>query len=163
MTHGITSTCFPTPSTLHLPLSLIKACRHRVKSLNKHQCSCIRSSSGPACTHSLLNETATSKVGRVAHRDQFVCSGAVDTAKLLHLSRRELYSIAQDRGGNVLMDEQWSCKISQPKFRRRDRFTVSIEYSATVGRSSWPDAQRPVQLKAAKGVGGLMTIIDRAD
>lgn len=38
---------------------------------------------------------------------------------------------------------------------------LQIHYSATVARTFFPDAQRPVGVEAAKGIKGLMTILDR--
>lgn len=64
-------------------------------------------------------------------------------------------------GGNILLDEQWNCSIRNPKLQRNYEFKVTIHYSATVARSFFPDAQRPVGIEAAKGIKGLMTILDR--
>ncbi|KIK97651.1 hypothetical protein PAXRUDRAFT_135879 [Paxillus rubicundulus Ve08.2h10] len=102
------------------------------------------------------------KVGpRVDHTEQFVCKGGVDAGRLLDLSRKGLYSIAKEMGGNVLLEEQWDCKIRYPRLQKRDEFKVTIHYVATVARSAWPDAQRPVDIEAAKGIRGLMTVLDR--
>jgi hypothetical protein len=125
---------------------------------------CIEITSGPARTHSTLLDTISTAHGaRLAHKDVFICKGAVDVVKLLVLSRRTLYATAKECGGNVLLDEQWCCKISQPKFRKQNRFRVKIQYSATAARSYWPDPQRPVQTNAAKGIDGLMTILHRKE
>ncbi|EPQ60928.1 hypothetical protein GLOTRDRAFT_124670 [Gloeophyllum trabeum ATCC 11539] len=150
-------------SLVDLTQHLLKACRHRVTRPQKRCRHCIKNNSGPARTHSALEGRLTTRNGRLVHRDTYLCSGAVDVEKLLYLSRRELYSIAQDCGGNVLLDEQWSYEICHPTFRRQNRYKVTIQYSATIGRSCWPDTQRPVQLAKAKGIAGLMTILDRAD
>jgi hypothetical protein len=79
---------------------------------------------------------------------------------------------------------RWKCKISRPKFRKQEHFRVKvrsrkkpkgfggynkltllskIQYSAKIARSHWPDAQRPVEIEAAKGIKGLMTILDRRE
>ncbi|KAH7883900.1 hypothetical protein F5I97DRAFT_1780546, partial [Phlebopus sp. FC_14] len=122
----------------------------------------IRSSSGPARTNDTLANTKPLKVGpRVAHTEQFLCRGGVDAGRLLDLSRKGLYSTAREMGGNVLLEEQWDCSIRYPKLQKRDEFKVTICYSATVARSFWPDAQRPIDVEAAKGIKGLMTILDR--
>ncbi|KIJ05029.1 hypothetical protein PAXINDRAFT_93980 [Paxillus involutus ATCC 200175] len=122
----------------------------------------IKSCSGPARTHDVLANTKPIKVGpRVAHTEQFVCKGGVDAGRLLNLSRKGLYSIAKEMGGNVLLEEQWDCKIRYPRIQKRDEFKVTIHYAATVARSAWPDAQRPVDIEAVKGIRGLMTVLDR--
>ncbi|KIM84561.1 hypothetical protein PILCRDRAFT_29983, partial [Piloderma croceum F 1598] len=97
----------------------------------------------------------------ITHKDVFLCEGAVDLCKLLYLSRRTLYDVGRENGANVLLDEQWRCKISRPKFRKQNRFRVKIQYTAMMARSHWPDAQRPVEIEAAKGIEGLMTILHR--
>ncbi|KAH7921143.1 hypothetical protein BV22DRAFT_1038980 [Leucogyrophana mollusca] len=122
----------------------------------------IESSSGPARTHPTLLDTKPVTYGpRVAHKDKFICKGGVDAVKLLDVSRRGLYSTAKEMGGNVLLEEQWDCKICHPRFHKHDRFKVTIHYSAQVARSPRPDAQKPIEAAAAKGVKGLMTVLDR--
>jgi len=120
-------------------------------------------SSGRARTHACLLDTVTVSGPRITHKDMFLCQDAVDLVKLLYLSRRSLYAAARESGGSVLLEEQWRCRISRPKFKRQDRFRVKIQYSATVAQSYWPDAQRPVEIEAAKGIEGLMTILVRKD
>lgn len=67
--------------------------------------SSINSSSGSA--HSRKINVKPVKSGpRVAHTEQFLCKGGVDTGRLLDLSRKALYSRAKAMGGNVLLDEQ---------------------------------------------------------
>ncbi|KAF9243800.1 hypothetical protein BU15DRAFT_42702, partial [Melanogaster broomeanus] len=122
----------------------------------------IKSCSGPARTHDVLANTKPIQVGpRVAHTEQFHCKGGVDARRLLDLSRKGLYSIAREMGGNVLLEEEWNCSIRHPRLQKRDEFKVTIHYAATVARSAWPDAQRPIEMKAAKGIKGLMTVLDR--
>lgn len=121
----------------------------------------VKSSSGPARTHAVLADTKPVKVGpRVIHTEQFICKGGVDTGRLLDISRKKLYTTAKAMGGNVLLDEQWDCSIRHPKLQKHE-FKVTIRYSATVARSFFPDGQRPVGIEAAKGVKGLMTVLDR--
>ncbi|KIJ68745.1 hypothetical protein HYDPIDRAFT_106981 [Hydnomerulius pinastri MD-312] len=122
----------------------------------------IKSCSGPARTQYQLADSKPVKVGpRVAHTEQFICRGGVDAGRLLDLSRKGLYSTAKEMGGNVLLEEQWDCSIRHPRLQKGDKFKVTIHYSATVARSFWPDAQRPVEIEAAKGIKGLMTVLDR--
>ncbi|KAG6334928.1 hypothetical protein ID866_4170 [Astraeus odoratus] len=122
----------------------------------------IKSSSGPARTHDTLTNTKPLKVGpRVVHTEQFLCKGGVDTGRLLDLSRKGLFATAKEMGGNILLDEQWDCSIRHPGLQKNHEFKVIIRYSATVARSFFPDVQRPVGIEAARGVKGLMTILDR--
>lgn len=122
----------------------------------------VESSSGPARTHACLADLKPAIVGpRVEHKDEFTCKGGVDAGRLVNLARKGLYSTAKEMGGNVLLEERWDCEIRHPRSQRRDQFKVTIHYSATVARSCWPDAQRPVEIEAAKGIKGLMTVIDR--
>ncbi|KAG6371647.1 hypothetical protein JVT61DRAFT_9361 [Boletus reticuloceps] len=122
----------------------------------------IKSCSGPARTHDTLVKTTPMRVGpRVAHTEQFLCKGGVDARRLVDVSRKGLYSVAKAMGGNVLLEEQWDCIIRHAKLQKRGEFKVVVHYSATVARSAWPDAQKPVQIEAAKGIKGLMTVLDR--
>lgn len=62
--------------------------------------------SGPARTHSMLLDTTAVHGPRLTHKDTFLCKDAVDLCKLLYLSRRTLYIVGKENGGNVLLDEQ---------------------------------------------------------
>lgn len=62
-------------------------------------------SSGPARSHE-TNMKPVQVGPRVVHREQFVCRGGVDTARLLDLSRKGLFSTAKEMGGNILLEEQ---------------------------------------------------------
>ncbi|KAG2142489.1 hypothetical protein BD769DRAFT_1348533 [Suillus cothurnatus] len=120
----------------------------------------IESSSGPARTHACLADLKPTLVGpRVEHKDEFTCKGGVDAGRLVNLARKGLYSTAKEMGGNVLLEEKLAWLASL--YQRRDQFKVTIHYSATVARSYKPDAQKPVEIEAAKGIKGLMTVIDR--
>ncbi|KAG9314649.1 hypothetical protein JVU11DRAFT_5454 [Chiua virens] len=122
----------------------------------------VKSCSGPARTHDVLAKMEPVKVGpRVAHTEQFTCKGGVDARRLVDLSRKGLYSVAKMMGGNVLLEEQWDCIIRHAKLQKRDEFKVVVRYSATVARSTCPDVQKPVQIESAKGIKGLMTVLDR--
>jgi len=94
-------------------------------------------------------------------QDQFICVGAVDLAKLLRACRATLYDSAESLGANVLVDEQWDVKICAPKHRNDSTFKVNIRYSASAARSEKCDPHRPVALDQAKGIPGLMTILER--
>jgi len=65
--------------------------------------------SGPPQTHPSLTEDGVTCEARalIEHRDQFVCAGAVDMAKLLRGSRSSLVEKAMTLGANVLVDEQY--------------------------------------------------------
>ncbi|KAF7982067.1 hypothetical protein HWV62_30360 [Athelia sp. TMB] len=130
----------------------------------------IEITSGPARTHSALLDTTAAVHGpQIGHEDVFVCKNAVDVHKLLHLSRRSLYAVARENGANVLLDEQWRCKITHPKFAKQNRFRVKVQYSAVMAKSCWPDAQKPVELHTAaeaasdSRINGLMTILERKE
>ncbi|KZT04449.1 uncharacterized protein LAESUDRAFT_657779 [Laetiporus sulphureus 93-53] len=92
----------------------------------------------------------------------FVCRDGVDTARLLRLVRAELLEQAKTLGGSVLVDEQWSCTICGPRDDGRT-FKVHIRYAASAARSARPDPQSPVAIEHAKGIPGLMTILDREE
>ncbi|KAH7920182.1 hypothetical protein BV22DRAFT_1021700 [Leucogyrophana mollusca] len=125
----------------------------------------VDSASGDPQTHpSLRGEDATCKRKvPMGHGDVFVCTGAVDVAKLLRGSRASLLEKAELLGGNVLVDESWSCTICGPKNRKDGTFKVQIRYYASASRSSRPDPQKPVALDRVQNVPGLMTIIDREE
>lgn len=64
-------------------------------------------------------------------------------------------------GGNTIVNEGWTCSISQPNKNSR-LFRVYITYEGTPARCDLPDPGRPVALDQAKGVPGLMTVMSRA-
>jgi len=120
----------------------------------------IDSSSGEPQTHpSLSGEgvTCPEKVDLELKR-VFMCESAVDVAKLLRLSRAELFERARLWNANVLVNEQWHSTICGPKHRKDGSFKVQIRYSASASRSSMPDPQKPVAIDKVKSVPGLMTI-----
>ncbi|KAH7912170.1 hypothetical protein BJ138DRAFT_1005028 [Hygrophoropsis aurantiaca] len=125
----------------------------------------IDSASGAPQTHpSLCGENATCKRKvPMVHGDVFVCTGAVDVAKLLRGSRASLLEKAELLGGNVLVDERWICTICGPKNRKDGTFRVQIRYYASASRSPTPDPQKPIALDRVQNVPGLMTIIDREE
>jgi hypothetical protein len=60
-----------------------------------------------------------------------------------------------------IIPQQW-LDHSTRKMRRNLLKFIQIHYSATVARSpNKEDAQKPVEIQAAKGIKGLMTVIDR--
>ncbi|KAF8979441.1 hypothetical protein BDQ17DRAFT_1264675, partial [Cyathus striatus] len=91
----------------------------------------------------------------------FYCKGAVNVGRLLHLSRKELYDLARSSGANVLLNEEWCCKITHPLFKGKNHYRVRILYSADLACSMLSDAQKPVAVEDAKGVEGVMIILDR--
>ncbi|KAH9836371.1 uncharacterized protein C8Q71DRAFT_80209 [Rhodofomes roseus] len=94
--------------------------------------------------------------------DTFECRDGVDAAKLVRLARASLLEEAQSIGANVLVDEQWSCHVCGPRHDGRT-FKVHVHYSALAARSDRSDPQRPPAVERARGVPGLMTIVDRQD
>ncbi|KAJ8588196.1 hypothetical protein M405DRAFT_740725 [Rhizopogon salebrosus TDB-379] len=135
---------------------------HHARGSSVKDAECIESSSGPARTHTCLADSKPTIVGpRVEHKDEFVCKGGVDAGRLLNLARKDLYSTAKKMGGNILLEEKSVHPIRHPRSQSRDQFKVTIHYSATVARSPELDAQKPVEIQAAKGIKGLMTVIDR--
>ncbi|OAX39004.1 hypothetical protein K503DRAFT_740278 [Rhizopogon vinicolor AM-OR11-026] len=155
------------------PTTMLNVCTHAFSSFchshlgiqihhDAKETECIDSSSGPARTHPCQADFKPTTVGpRVEHKDEFICKGGVDAGRLLNLARKGLYSTATKMGGNVLLEEKWDCEIRYPRSQCRDQFKVTIHYSATVARSYRPDSQKPVEIQAAKGIKGLMTVIDR--
>jgi len=127
----------------------------------------LQCSSGSPCTHSAIREADTRRGGNLRHHDVFLCKDAVDTVKLLHLTRSDLLSRAKSYGANALVDEQWTCKISRVRHNREDRYRVSIRYSAAIARcqshTSTSDLRHPVQLHAAKTIDGLMSVLYRSE
>jgi hypothetical protein len=110
----------------------------------------IVSFSGPPQTHPSLAEEGVTCTGKVPMEqvDSFVCTGAVDVAKLLRASRMGLLEQALMLGGNVLVEEQyvvrfvrsrildaqmstfrWKCIIyCSPKFRHDNSFQVHVRF-----------------------------------
>jgi len=91
----------------------------------------------------------------------FVCAGGVDAQKLLRATRETLLARAQKIGGNVLVDERWTCTIT-PRNKGDGVWRTHIEYEAAATRSDQPDPHKPVALDQARSVPGLMTVLDRA-
>ncbi|KZT69923.1 hypothetical protein DAEQUDRAFT_725896 [Daedalea quercina L-15889] len=102
------------------------------------------------------------KVPLPEREDVFVCRDGVDAEKLVRLARASLYEEAQLIGANVLVEEQWTCHVCGPRHDGRT-FKVHVRYAAHAARSDRPDPQRPPVLERARGVPGLMTILDRQD
>ncbi|KAJ8469107.1 hypothetical protein ONZ51_g9206 [Trametes cubensis] len=151
----------------HIPLSVsnvanlfVKMRRHRSKAKSHH----IESTSGDSPqTHPSLEGAASAEKIPLEKNETFVCRDGVDTTKLLRAVRGALLEKAQTFGGNVLVDERWSCTICGPRHRSDGTFRVYIHYSANAARSAKRDPQRPVALDKARGVPGLMTILNRLD
>ncbi|CDO70370.1 hypothetical protein BN946_scf184999.g10 [Trametes cinnabarina] len=173
----------------HMPLSVsnvanlfVKMRRHRAKAKAHH----IESSSGDEPqTHPSLEGAASVERIPLEKNETFVCRDGVDATKLLRAVRGALYEKAQTFGANVLVDERyvafsparpsshpnahsrdlrrWTCTICGPRHRSDGTFRVYIHYSANAARSDRRDPQRPVALEKARGVPGLMTILNRLD
>ncbi|KDQ58756.1 hypothetical protein JAAARDRAFT_128966 [Jaapia argillacea MUCL 33604] len=113
-------------------------------------------------THPSLDGEGVISAKKVAmvQDDVFVCADAVDTSKLLRASRVSLMELAEEIGANVLVDERWTCNVSIPR-HRDGTYRVHVKYYASAARSQRRDPGRPVALTQAKGVPGLMTIIER--
>lgn len=115
-------------------------------------------------THAALADDVAMSPRKVplVQEDTFVCKDGVDVAKLLRLARAALYEEAQVIGANVLVDEQWTCRICLHRNDPR-MFTVHIRYSASASRSQKRDPQQPIALDCARSIPGLMTILDRLE
>ncbi|PCH35249.1 hypothetical protein WOLCODRAFT_80056 [Wolfiporia cocos MD-104 SS10] len=138
----------------------LRCAQHRSKYQMHAECS---SGEGPLTHKCLLGDGAVS-LRRVplAQETTFVCRDGVDVVKLLRLVRATMFEDAQSIGADVLVDEQWSCRICGPRQDGRT-FKVYIRYSASAARSGRRDPQKPVALEGAHGVPGLMTVLDRLD
>ncbi|TFK41402.1 hypothetical protein BDQ12DRAFT_711145 [Crucibulum laeve] len=123
----------------------------------------VKCASGPARTHTHLTDAdAVIATGpRVTRRETYLCKGAVNTARLLHLTRKEVYDIAKDHNANVLLNEEWSCDIKNPWYRSKDEYKAIIQYSANIARSHREDAQKPVAIENARGIEGVMIVLER--
>lgn len=126
-------------------------------------CDCIRSMSGPAHTHKSFRQAEITHCGsRIISSDIFTCEGAVNTHRLLALTRNDMYRLARHHGWNALVEEKWRCKILSKQKGKRRKYTVKVCYEATIARSSTHIVVRdPVALTSAKGVDGIMTILGR--
>ncbi|EGO26395.1 hypothetical protein SERLADRAFT_407196 [Serpula lacrymans var. lacrymans S7.9] len=125
-------------------------------------CHVIESTSGPAQTNTELGSAVlTVPKLHVERKDTYICKGGVDARRLLSLTRQSLYLSAKNLGGTVLVDERIIYPKLEGKSRKPDQYKVKIHYFASVARSRWPDAKKPVRLEAVKGVRGLMTVLDR--
>ncbi|EPQ52209.1 hypothetical protein GLOTRDRAFT_132327 [Gloeophyllum trabeum ATCC 11539] len=125
----------------------------------------ITSSSGPEPhTDAALRDDAGVRAKRLplAHAETFVCAGAVDVPKLLRASRAALLERVGSLGANCLVDERWTCTIHPTsKSGSHGTYKVHITYEACAARTSRRDPGKPPALDKAKGVPGLMTILER--
>ncbi|KAI0676444.1 hypothetical protein C8Q78DRAFT_962357 [Trametes maxima] len=138
----------------------VKMRQHRAKAKSHH----IESSSGDEPqTHPTLQGAVS--IGRIPleQHETFVCRDGVDATKLLRAVRGALLQKAETYGANVLVDEQWTCTICGPRHRSDGSFRVYVHYSASGARSDRRDPGRPISLENARGVPGLMTILNRLD
>ncbi|KZS96145.1 hypothetical protein SISNIDRAFT_338966 [Sistotremastrum niveocremeum HHB9708] len=122
---------------------------------------CCSSGEAPITHEALAADHPRIKQCTLSHEELFVCDGGVDLRKLLRAARNLLYDQTVKLGGNSLVEERWSCRITRG--RRADRFNVKIHYSAVPAQSTVTDPQRPVSLENAKNIPGLMSIVYRRE
>ncbi|KAG8818448.1 hypothetical protein FRC19_010634 [Serendipita sp. 401] len=85
-----------------------------------------------------------------------MCQGAVNTVRLLQLTRATLFEDAKEYGATALIEEGWTCDI----FRRgKDTYEVVVRYSAIMAKASKAGPATPVAIREARGVPGMMTIL----
>ncbi|KAI0036098.1 hypothetical protein K488DRAFT_17837, partial [Vararia minispora EC-137] len=113
----------------------------------------------PLCHPSTSEAAGVNKAQEeITHTDHFACADAVDVPLLLRVSRATLLDRVRLCGADTLLDERWICRIRGPK---HGTYRVHIEYAAHPARTGCPDPGRPVALNKARGVPGLMTILER--
>ncbi|KAF9451776.1 hypothetical protein P691DRAFT_662424 [Macrolepiota fuliginosa MF-IS2] len=98
---------------------------------------------------------------RIERDDLFYCKGGVNAEKLLQLSRKSLYQAAHNSGGNVLLDERWHCTIAKSIVRYPKGFRVHVSYSAVIAEAAGKDPQKVARAEDARGINGLMIVLDR--
>jgi len=120
-------------------------------------------SSGDPKTHPNVAESAKNQNKiPVEQTDHFVCVGGVNLSTLLRITRISLMEhVERELGANSVVDEQWECTISGPKPVHSGKYKVLIRYTACATISSVSDCRRPVALDQAKGIPGLMSILQR--
>ncbi|TDL18749.1 hypothetical protein BD410DRAFT_728104 [Rickenella mellea] len=130
---------------------------------NARQANDLESTSGPEpVTHAeLKDDSSVKKHARLELEEVFMCANGVDVVKLLRASRGTLLDAAKLLRSNVLVDETWSCIICRPKSRPDGPYKVYVTYGAFVASCSKQDPHRPVSTQEARGVPGLMTILNR--
>ncbi|CAG7851123.1 SubName: Full=Uncharacterized protein {ECO:0000313/EMBL:CCA74321.1} [Serendipita indica DSM 11827] len=101
------------------------------------------------------NELGSFSIERV-----FVCQGGVNTVRLLQLTRKSLLEEGQMVGANALVNEMWSCEVFQ---RSREVYEVRIRYGASIAKAYRNPPSEPVAVKEAKGIPGLMTILEASN
>ncbi|KAG7094745.1 hypothetical protein E1B28_005562 [Marasmius oreades] len=124
----------------------------------------IESTSGeePISHPGLSESLASPQKASIIHRDTFMCSGGVNLARLLGMTRQTILERAEEAGANCLVEEKWKCVITGPR-RPRGAYKVHIHYSAFAAKSKESDPHKPVALDNAQGVPGLMTILERQE
>ncbi|KAL0565732.1 hypothetical protein V5O48_016286 [Marasmius crinis-equi] len=120
------------------------------------------SGDSPVSHPGLCDSLTCSQKASIQHRDTFTCAGGVNMVRLLGATRQTLLERAEEAGANCLVDEKWKCTIIAPR-RLRGAYKVQILYSAYAAKSSECDPHKPVALESAKGVPGLMTILERQE
>ncbi|CAG7847427.1 SubName: Full=Uncharacterized protein {ECO:0000313/EMBL:CCA68187.1} [Serendipita indica DSM 11827] len=116
--------------------------------------------SGQPTTHPALADVEYEELGAFSIERVFVCRGGVNTVRLLQLTRRSLLEEGQMVGANALVNESWSCDV----FRRsKDVYEARIRYSASMAKAYKNSPSKPVAIKEAKGIPGMMTILEASD
>ncbi|GJJ08828.1 hypothetical protein Clacol_003047 [Clathrus columnatus] len=97
----------------------------------------------------------------VVHHDSFLCQDAVNTTRLLNLSRKRVLDKIGTLGGNTIVDERWSCTVHKQESKRDMRYKVLVMYRGIPARSDLSDPDQPISLHEAKAIPGLMTVLSR--
>jgi len=109
---------------------------------------------------SVVSDSELAKVDtKVVQIEHFLCADAVDVTMLLRAVRAALLERVKICGADSLVDEGWTCKIRGPKNKV---YRAHIEYTAHPAHTGRADPGRPVVPQKARGVSGLMTILERS-
>ncbi|KAG8809053.1 hypothetical protein FRC20_001120 [Serendipita sp. 405] len=116
----------------------------------------IRCRSGEPASHEALADAECEQLGDASIERRYMCQGAVNTVRLLQLTRATLFEDAKEYGATALIEEGWTCDI----FRRgKDTYEVVVRYSAIMAKASKASPATPVAIREARGVPGMMTIL----
>lgn len=122
--------------------------------------SVLRCDSGSPTTHAVIADIEYNELGSFSIERVFVCQGGVNTVRLLQLTRKSLLEEGQMVGANALVNEMWSCEVFQ---RSREVYEVRIRYGASIAKAYRNPPSEPVAVKEAKGIPGLMTILEASN
>ncbi|TFK49111.1 hypothetical protein OE88DRAFT_1663498 [Heliocybe sulcata] len=125
----------------------------------------IESSSGPEhITHPVLqgDPSVGAKKLPLIQEETFAVADAVDVPKLVRASRSALLEKAETLGANCLVDERWTCTVHPTRSSgNHTTYKAHVTYEASAARTSRRDPRTPPALEKARGVPGLMTILER--